>query len=461
LNALISFLQILPGRILLGVIPHPLEAHAAGVFMQANILASCMATTIILAFYQISSPSFSNRVVPIRALCFISIFTASAILISTGSRIGILGILVGFPLIIISRYAFFKRKKIVFSTAVITLLSGFMAGLALSDGVLKAYSKIEKLASTGSEIRLHIYQVSLDFFSEKPLFGHGVGSFNSKFHEYASAYIQDLGGNPLLGFSKFTHPHNEVLLWAIEGGTVALLGLILIAAAIVLQAKKIGFQRGGAYISILTPILLHTQTELPFYSSNYHWLIFIFILYLIFKPFNKKTKIGASSYLFPLFGSIIFILAIYCLSSTLKVSRDINGYILFNETTEADLKSAESNLYFGPLATQINKRISLYNDLNNGTKSGTISFITWAEQNIENSPPPLVFHDLALAYNHVGMKVRALKTIKKGLLLYPRHPVILRAQSIIKEHQESAIEKVLDDIILPNKSTVPYPMSMP
>ncbi len=461
LNALISFLQMLPGRILLGIIPHPLEAHAAGVFMQANILASSMATTIILAFYQISSPGFPNRTVLIKALCFISIFTASTILISTGSRIGILGILMSFPLLLISRYTFFKLRKVVFSSAVIALLSGLLTGLLLSDGALKAYSKIEKLASAGSEIRLHIYKISWEFFSEKPFFGHGIGSFNSKFHEYASAYMQDFGGAPLLGFSKFTHPHNEILLWAVEGGITALLGLIIITVAILLQIKKIGLQRGGALFSILIPISLHTQTELPFYSSNYHWLIFIFILFLTFKPFNKEKKLGSPSYIFPFIGIIIFILAIYFLSSTLKVSRDINGHILFNETSEADLKSAESNLYFGPLAIQINKRISLYNDLNNGTKSGTISYITWAERNIGNSPPPLVFHDLALAYNHVGMKVRALKTLKKGLSLYPKHPAILRAKSIIKAHKENAIEKVLDDIILPNKSRYHYPMGRP
>ncbi|VTR25979.1 Lipid A core - O-antigen ligase and related enzymes [Serratia fonticola] len=90
------------------------------------------------------------------------------------------------------------------------------------------------------------------------------------------------------------HPHNELLLWWVEGGLIALLGmLILVWAGLKLvarsrlrdmQAFSYGKASAGEALALcvaLLPIALHSQTEYPFYLSALHWLVFLLLLAML------------------------------------------------------------------------------------------------------------------------------------------------------------------------------------
>ena len=74
------------------------------------------------------------------------------------------------------------------------------------------------------------------------------------------------------------HPHNEVFLWVIEFGLVALVAfLFLLAARIYLVRKR---QIDIQILLLASPIILHSLLELPMYHSAPHFLLFLSLLFI-------------------------------------------------------------------------------------------------------------------------------------------------------------------------------------
>ncbi|MFQ9621647.1 MAG: Wzy polymerase domain-containing protein [Enterobacteriaceae bacterium] len=75
-----------------------------------------------------------------------------------------------------------------------------------------------------------------------------------------------------------TYPHNDLLFWWVEGGAVALLGLLVLGVSgFWLLLRRPGV-RQLALLACLMPILLHTQLEYPLYQSPVHWLLVLILV---------------------------------------------------------------------------------------------------------------------------------------------------------------------------------------
>jgi O-antigen ligase len=75
---------------------------------------------------------------------------------------------------------------------------------------------------TSSGARLEYWRASLQAITERPLFGHGAGSWNQ-------AYLRLKGPQVSSLYDTASDPHQLFLLWAVEGG---LLGLALLCAVL-------------------------------------------------------------------------------------------------------------------------------------------------------------------------------------------------------------------------------------
>ncbi|RTF27414.1 PglL family O-oligosaccharyltransferase, partial [Serratia marcescens] len=117
----------------------------------------------------------------------------------------------------------------------------------------------------------------------KPLLGWGYGGFE---YSFAHFRLQEMPWREVLEVAG--HPHNEILLWWIEGGLPALAGIaiVLVAGARLLKSawQRDREQPNGARVGlflVLLPMLIHTQLEYPFYLSAPHWLAFLLLLALL------------------------------------------------------------------------------------------------------------------------------------------------------------------------------------
>ncbi|STW66278.1 lipid A core-O-antigen ligase [Klebsiella michiganensis] len=90
-----------------------------------------------------------------------------------------------------------------------------------------------------------------------------------------------------------TYPHNDLLFWWVEGGAVALLGLLVLGVSgFWLLLRRPGV-RQLALLACLMPILLHTQLEYPLYQSPVHWLFVLILVNLAGSLSVRRTDATA------------------------------------------------------------------------------------------------------------------------------------------------------------------------
>lgn len=87
---------------------------------------------------------------------------------------------------------------------------------------LQAYQQKQEVNTSSGE-RMNYWHRSLQAIQDKPLLGHGVGSWPQQYHRFSGATISQNSVN-------VRNPHQEYLLWTVEigvGGALLLLGFLL------------------------------------------------------------------------------------------------------------------------------------------------------------------------------------------------------------------------------------------
>ncbi|EOI1369489.1 Wzy polymerase domain-containing protein [Serratia marcescens] len=252
----------------------PNGSRVYGVFQQPNVLGSFIATGLALALWLLLAPlSTPTR----RQLPLLALLTAfSALLVLIQSRAAWLGGALAAALLL---WRFARQSPAASRWAGGALLLGITLGLM---GLFTGQQEL--IAREGSNYsRLTMLQDTLSMILAKPLLGWGYGGFE---YSFAHFRLQAMPWREVLEVAG--HPHNEILLWWVEGGLPALAGIVLVFIAGALLLKR-AWQRdreqpAGARVGlflVLLPMLVHTQLEYPFYLSAPHWLAFLLLLALL------------------------------------------------------------------------------------------------------------------------------------------------------------------------------------
>ncbi|HEJ7120535.1 O-antigen polymerase [Serratia marcescens] len=252
----------------------PNGSRVYGVFQQPNVLGSFIATGLALALWLLLAPlSTPTR----RQLPLLVLLTAfSALLVLIQSRAAWLGGALAAALLL---WRFAHQSPAASRWAGGALLLGVALGLM---GLFTGQQEL--IAREGSNYsRLTMLQDTLSMILAKPLLGWGYGGFE---YSFAHFRLQAMPWREVLEVAG--HPHNEILLWWVEGGLPALAGIVLVFIAGALLLKR-AWQRdreqpAGARVGlflVLLPMLVHTQLEYPFYLSAPHWLAFLLLLALL------------------------------------------------------------------------------------------------------------------------------------------------------------------------------------
>lgn len=249
--------------------------RAAGVFQQVNLLASFMATGLGIGLLLLftSSATGAKRKMAVVAVSGLYILTGifSFILTILQSRTGWLaGAVVTIALMLIVGYR--RPYLLILSSAVISI------GILVGSLFLLGHHATDLSHSNSNIARMIMYKDTLRMIMMHPWRGWGYGGF-----EYNFQHFRLQQGHSTIGVGIVTHPHNEFLYRWAEGGIAGLLGSLIFVAA-VFRLFWLSC-RGGRYNSFvagfgatLLPLLVHTQTEYPFYLSALHWIIFLVLL---------------------------------------------------------------------------------------------------------------------------------------------------------------------------------------
>jgi len=294
LHALAGIIQIIFLTDLPSWFPININGVPTGFFQQINNQASYQVTAIITALWLSSRPFISKGSSYRFAFVLFAIFCSSFVISYSGSRVGALGFLFAVPLLLISRWHWIKSDIKRWRLILLVLLVSITSASIIENerGLTSALDKATAMnAGFSGSARLGIYTISAGIIKDKPLFGHGIGSFVRVWQLAKPAFYAEHPNASLPG-QRVAHPHNEIIFWLVEGGLMSALGLLSVLIAIILTLKNLPPSRRYAYLALLLPITLHTQVELPFYSSANHWFVFLILLFIVM----SKLKLVGSIY---------------------------------------------------------------------------------------------------------------------------------------------------------------------
>lgn len=388
-----------------------------GVFSQRNVMASFMATGLVLSGYLLSKfQEYSSRSF-YQTVCLLTPLVTVPLILMLNSRTGWIGALVGSLLMLFYLHSKVGVRQTV-AWAMMIVLGIFVGFLLLNfgdgAGLSAALSRVQS-----DPIRERMYYQALLLILENPLFGVGFGNFETEFNSFAAA-LNAAGISGPNGEPNLSHPHNELLFWTIEGGVVSLLGLLLAAFLVLRCVFRLDGSTRFAMLGLLFPIVFHTQTEYPFYHSMVHWVVFIMIIYLIDSLANeKKTRqlkstllVGTAGIVIPLFTTLFMITTLQAgailtkyetdRSTPVETLLDIRNPIVWRDRIQLKIRT---DLMYQSLARNDFSQVQPYIDLLSGI--------------VESKPRWQYFQNLILAHDFLGQSELASKRADEANYRFP------------------------------------------
>lgn len=386
------------------------------VFLQVNTMATYMVTGLLISVYLLFRPlSFHQK--KLTLFLMLSVALTSFVISSSGSRTGLLSALIGLTLIIFGYHSitFRQWQKLLPACMII-----FGAAFAGHEGIGKGLDKTTRMVGAEyADMRWTIYDISIDVMAQSPIVGHGIGSFLEAWGRQ-SAFFHSEHPNAVMP-DYITHPHNELMLWGIEGGLLALLGIFISGVTVMFLLFKLPGKRKFAYLGILLPITFHTMVEMPFYLSSLHWFVWMIILFAILRHSSVETINPLSQSARVLIKSLsigIGLMSLIFLFTTARAQQDIYKYVSDIEQKQP-LQSALNNFYFKRPAEQALLRAHLRQAAENNDKRKLGVIVKEFERMISVKPELKLFEDVIEGYHALSDILMSCKYTNLGLSYYP------------------------------------------
>ncbi|MEL4015255.1 Wzy polymerase domain-containing protein [Dryocola clanedunensis] len=282
-----------------------------GIFQQVNVVASFLASGLGCGFLLLITEKKLIRLVSILS----GLGALAFILGINQSRVGELGagvVLIGIT-ITLCRTTSVSRLLAAWGIILATFFVGVWCANHvhfLVDG--KEYLLARDFTKSNFE-RWNLLKITCMMIGQKPWFGWGYGSFEHAFSHYIMAH-------PELNFknsASFSHPHNELLYAWFQGGVLALAGMLMLFIGWI-KIVVDGFRNSplsGAYTLLILPLLIHLNTEYPFYQSFIHFAMFILLLRVgVIDESYKRSDTSSSLLVRILYGSVALALLVFSIA---------------------------------------------------------------------------------------------------------------------------------------------------
>lgn len=395
-----------------------------GIFQQPNVMASFMATGIALAAWLQARGQQDNTW--LRGLRYGVIVAASVLLVLLQSRVGQLGGLIALLLLVPQ----LQRQR---QLAPVLALVGLGVALGLGSQYLLQTNLrgTEIYQSAGG--RSIIWPFTAKLIAESPWSGWGYGSFEPTFLErYMAAKALDPSmaqAEPNIG-----HPHNEFLYWAMEGGVAGMLGLVLMMGAVFWRLKRAGWLAGMGLLALVAPILLHTQTEYPFYHAIALWWTVLLLVYVldaeveddlhereqgVWRDYGHRPK-----FLMRMVAILIPLIVVPFMASSVHTAWVVTNFERNGRGDPTLLQDIINPLPWQGRIELIVNSLRLRTGLLGLDKEALEDFVIWGESYVRHSPRPVIYANMVLALQALE-RVEAAEAMRaRGLKLYPGDPMI-------------------------------------
>ncbi|NQY62203.1 MAG: O-antigen ligase C-terminal domain-containing protein [Alteromonadaceae bacterium] len=418
----------------------PNKNRIHGIFLQPNVMASFMATGIALSLYLSSllkenllkespatesllknskdeakenPPGYLLKIKQITV--YYNLFGASFLLILIQSRTAYLAMLIS--LFFLLTYLAKKNKHQLFKNALVIIIA--ISAALYSQQESTTVVRSNKIYSDAGA-RATIYEVSSKMILDNPITGYGYGNFERAYLDYYNQLkLNEPERNPAI--LKLDHPHNEILFWGIEGGIAALIGLVCFAIAYINTLLKLPITKAFALLGLITPILLHSQTEYPFYHSASHWIIFLMLIWYTDQQSNSKkySIIIKPTFLLRFFAIFLPVIFVPFLLTSLHT-----GYLVVQHEKSGYINIDKLVPIINPLPWRSRLENSayahiLFTALEHKNPIKLQRYVTWGLNRIKFKPRIIIYSNLLLCLKIQGKETEYKKLLAEAKQTYP------------------------------------------
>ncbi|MDX1265908.1 MAG: Wzy polymerase domain-containing protein, partial [Oceanisphaera sp.] len=384
-----------------------------GIFQQPNVMASFMATGLMLASYL--GLADTRRLPVVRQFWLGAVLVSGSLLLTVlQSRVGLLGGVIG--LVLLLPWAWQTDRKRLF-IGLGLVLAGIVAALysqSLNEGVQRS---VEALANPG--YRKGYWQQGLAMIQASPLFGFGYGDFERQFMEFYNASRVAEGLLPPME-PNLDHPHNELIYWGVEGGLLPMLAIISVALVFVRLLFKAPWRQALALAALVWPIALHSQTEYPFYHSLAHWITLLVLLYWIDTRLEAPRSQPYRPWLLARFAALLIpALVVPFMLTGLQTARVVTQYERGGSKEPALLLSASNpvawltRLEFNAMSLRLAVGSAQQNT------EELQAYVDWGRQFVRHTPRAKIYYNMALALNRLERPQEAQQLLEEARYYYP------------------------------------------
>lgn len=430
LFGLVQFYLLTPGN-WIGYDTHVNRPY--GIFQQPNVMASFMATGMALAIW-LELRSDDSRV--LMGLRYGVIFSTVLLLVVLQSRVGQLG---GFLALLMLLPQLRQQRKIRLILGLVFL--GIILGL-LSQYLMAGVKRGLEIYQSGG-MRSIYWPYALKLVSEQLWTGWGYGSFESVFLHH---YMADKAMNPAMVQIEYNldHPHNEFLYWAVEGGLAPMLGMLIMGGALLWRLSCALGKNAMAMLALVTPVLLHSQTEYPFYHAIVSWWLLLTLVYLIdveVEEVNIATRsqttwwewVYRPWFLLRFMAVTIPLLVVPFMLTALHTAWVVTKYERggYKEPTLL-LDIVNPMAWLTRVEFDVNS-VRLMVGLQTNNKAELEAYLEWGQAFVRHTPRANIYANMVVALNALGRTDEANTMRREALQLYPDDPLLTKsaAKSVI------------------------------
>lgn len=216
-------------------------------YITQGLLISLAAYFIAVYIWQTSQQRWLGSII-----VFLAIY--NVLFMSAGRT----GYLILFCLILLFCYQIYRLRGLLISSLVLAFVSVFiyMSSDILQQRINKVsydwqdYQQGETHTSVGK--RLEFYQNSWTLFTQKPIFGHGTGSFSHQYQQLANQ----------IGIEPTTNPHSDYVMIAVQWGLIGVGVFICLLSGLWYTTRYLRtpdrFQAQGLVITIVVGCLINS-----------------------------------------------------------------------------------------------------------------------------------------------------------------------------------------------------------
>lgn len=219
-----------------------------GTFNNPGRLGGYVAIAFTVAVFLLNA-AIKNKSYPEILFLSISALFLSVSVILSDSRAAFVGVLCGVLVYFYPKLCLvYNRHKIIFSTVCFML-------------AILAVVFLFNYRQGSANSRLLIWRVSLDMILDKPLFGHGITSFDQKYMHYQAAYFDENPDSKFIPVAdNIAYVYNEFIHITVETG-IAGLALLLVVFYFAFSGKRQQLQK-AALVVLLVFSMFSYPTEI-------------------------------------------------------------------------------------------------------------------------------------------------------------------------------------------------------